>query len=52
MVDVYAREQQVGADPHRAPGEVPRRAGIGWLVLALLLVAAVLLLRRQLAGPG
>ena len=50
-VDAFTREQSA-ADRDRAPGEVPRRSGSGWLVLILVLVAVALLARRLLAGPG
>ena len=51
-VDAFEREQGAAADSGRAPGEVPRRGGIGWLVVALVLVALALLARRLFAGPG
>ena len=50
-VEAYGREQ--GADDyHRAPGEVPRRGGAGWLILVLAVVALALLARRLFADPG
>jgi ribosomal protein L7/L12 len=50
-VEAYGREQ--GADDYRrAPGEVPRRGGAGWLVFVLVVVALALLARRLFADAG
>ena len=51
-VEAYGREQGAAADYHRAPGEVPRRGGAGWLVFVLVVVALALLARRLFADPG
>ena len=51
-VESYERERGAAADYHRAPGEVPRRGGAGWLVLVLLVVGLALLARRVFGGPG
>ena len=50
-VEAYGREQGA-ADYHRAPGEVPRRGGAGWLIFVLVVVALALLARRLFADPG
>ena len=50
-VEAFAR-QQSAADRDRAPGEVPRRSGAGWVILILVLVAVALLARRLFADPG
>ena len=50
-VEAYGHEQGA-ADSHRAPGEVPRRGGAGWLVFVLVVVALALLARRLFADPG
>jgi ribosomal protein L7/L12 len=51
-VEAHASEQDGAADYHRAPGEVPRRGGAGWLILVLAIVALALLARRLFADPG
>ena len=54
LVDARSREQSAafGRDRDRAPGEVPRRAGAGWVVLVLAFLAVLLVLRRLFADPG
>jgi ribosomal protein L7/L12 len=51
-VEAYGPEQGAAADYHRAPGEIPRRGGAGWLVFVLVVVALALLARRLFAEPG
>lgn len=66
VIDEHARTFPAGAkdavagfdsagttgDAGPAPGEVPRTRGVGWIVLALVVLAAVVGGRQFLGSPG